>query len=169
MVERLCYPSLIMSNNPEYMRCYMANRRSKRRGKLIELLGSKCAVCGCSESLEINHKDRTQKTRNLSGWWLDTAWSTILAEASKCELLCEKHHKGFTKSQWGSGAILPWNKGIRGEFHHGTARMYSEKVCRCEKCKEAKRAYRNKLCRYEDIFDSSLLGSVVVAHAPVTR
>jgi len=135
----------------EYMKTYMANRRKTRRQKLFDLSGSECVDCGSPDDLELNHKDPTTKSFTLSGAGLDRSWKSILEELDKCEVVCKTCHDEKTKQQWRDGAITPWNKGIRGEYYHGTARMYHEMTCRCDRCKTAKRLYRTGLYSGSDI------------------
>lgn len=136
-----------MGNSNEYMKEYMAKRRAVRRDKLIDMAGGKCMKCDSVEQLEFNHVDRAGKRFELSGSALDRSWSAIVEEFNKCELLCSKCHLDDTRAKWLSGDIVPWNKDIRGEYVHGTPRMYHEKACRCDPCKGAKRLYRNGVIR----------------------
>jgi len=131
-----------MANSNEYMKQYMANRRVERRVKLIEMSGGCCRVCGSTEGLEFNHIDRSNKNFVLSGKGLDKAWTKILEEHAKCELLCSQHHKDYTQKQWANGELTAWNKGLHGDYQHGSPRTYHDLKCRCEKCKLAKRMYR---------------------------
>lgn len=139
------------------MAAYMATRREARRSKLIDLAGGKCQQCGSTNTLEFNHRDRVEKAFSLSGAGLDKAWDKILAELAKCELLCSECHARYTKSQYDNGEIIPWNKGrsqttrLELTWEHGTARMYSERKCKCEWCRQAKRLYRNKIIGYNDV------------------
>ena len=123
---------------------YMRNRRLHRRQKLIELLGGECVVCGTTEDLDIDHIDPNEKLFQLAGKWLDGPWEKITAEAAKCQLLCKEHHLSKTREEYKQGTHVPWNKDLRGEYIHGTARMYDMFKCRCALCKEAKRMYRRK-------------------------
>lgn len=142
-----------MVKSNEDMRVYMAKRRTERRLFLIEMSGSECAKCGNSDidALEFNHLDRSTKSFGLDKRGMDKSWDKILTEWKKCELLCQECHKDYTRTQHSSGQINSWNKDIHGEYLHGTARMYHEKKCRCERCRTAKRMYRAKLCRQEDV------------------
>lgn len=141
------------------MRQYMAERRVKRRNQLIELSGGKCQQCGALENLEFDHRDRAEKKFTLSGAPLDRAWTTILEEHAKCDLLCKTCHLQHTAKQWADGELQAHNKGISrsGEvlppYVHGTMRRYQEKECRCEHCRAAKKAYRAKRITYHEILD----------------
>lgn len=131
-----------MANSNEYMKEYMARRRRDRRNKLISMAGGKCGKCDSVSELEFNHINRKGKSFNLSGKDLDRSWARIVEEFNKCELLCGPCHLGHTRQQYLNQDITPWNKGVRGEYYHGTPRMYHDKGCRCAPCKEAKRLYR---------------------------
>lgn len=72
---------------------------AKRRERAIKLLGGECAKCGSTKSLEVDHIDpstKDDKLRRRPGgrqrlWtW---AWSRIEVELTKCQVLCEEHHK----------------------------------------------------------------------------
>lgn len=129
----------------EYMREYMRERRRKRRQQAIAYLGGKCSNCDATDELEINHIDRSQKSFHVSkAQSLDGPWERLQKELDKCNLLCHSCHLAYTAQQHESGEIQPWNKGLHGEYLHGTMRMYQDKKCRCESCREAKRQYRQK-------------------------
>lgn len=130
---------------------YMANRRDKRRDKLVALAGGKCEQCGSLDRLEFNHRNRKDKLFGLSGAGLDKSWPTILVELDKCDLLCYTCHKRYTVGQWSSGEIRPWNDKTDLPYEHGTARMYQETKCKCGLCVTAKRMYRNKELGYDQI------------------
>lgn len=135
---------------PTDMAVYMAERRSKRRNDLIKLFGGKCKTCGSTEELEFNHLDRTAKLFNLSGSALDKSWQTILEEAAKCELVCNRCHLAYTREQYAAGEIVPHNKNT-APYVHGTMRCYQETGCKCSPCKAAKKLYRAKGCDYRTV------------------
>ena len=131
----------------------MAKRRTERRLLLIEMSGGECVRCGNNDidTLEFNHLDRFDKLFQLDKRGMDKSWEKIVAEWEKCELLCPACHREYTRGQYSRGEITSWSKDLHGEYLHGTARMYHEKKCRCERCRTAKRMYRAKLCRQEDV------------------
>jgi len=143
--------------NSSNMALYMQDRRARRREKLLDMRGNRCEKCGSSEDLEFNHIDRSTKSFGLSGKALDTAWSKILEELNKCELLCRPCHVEYTRGQYESEEILSWNKGRRQdtredvELVHGTAKMYTNENCRCTDCKYAKKLYRQKLIDFTSV------------------
>lgn len=128
---------------------YMANRRTERRNKLVGLAGGKCSKCGATENLEFNHLDRSQRLFVLSGAGLDKAWSKILVELDKCELVCSACHRKYTNQQYATKEIRQWNDKTDLPYEHGTVRMYQEKKCKCGACKLAKSMYRNKEIKYD--------------------
>lgn len=132
------------------MAAYMRERRANRRRKLIEIKGSRCLECGGVESLEFNHRDRDEKSFNLSGKWLDTKWEVILKELDKCDLLCKKCHLTYTRKQYEEKEITVWNSRKDVPYKHGTTRTYTEIKCRCVDCKYARSLHRKKLISYSD-------------------
>lgn len=87
------------------------------------VLGGKCAVCGSTESLEIDHIDPTTKSFTVTQM-LRAPKDLLDKELAKCQLLCKDHHQDKT-----------------GRASHGTGGMYRHHKCRCEPCKEANRQY----------------------------
>lgn len=128
----------------------MSKRRVERRQKLLDMAGGCCSVCGIQEDLEFNHLIVETKCFDLSGKALDKAWKTILEEFEKCNLLCREHHLEYTRMQYDTGELSTWNKGLHGEYLHGSPRTYHA-GCRCSRCKEAKKKYRNKECGNADV------------------
>lgn len=64
---------------------------SRRKMKMHEHLGAKCAVCDTEENLHIDHKDpSTKEFCVLSNWAI--SWERLVAELDKCQLLCADHH-----------------------------------------------------------------------------
>ena len=88
----------------ETRRDYQREWLARRRQKAIDLLGGKCAKCRATENLEIDHIDPETKDPKLKGklrqgfpWsW---AWSRILVELAKCQLLCRDCHAAKTLPQ----------------------------------------------------------------------
>jgi hypothetical protein len=113
------------------MRKYMAERRARRRQELVVLLGGQCARVGCgvTENLDFDHVDAATKNFVLSGKCLDQAWSKILEEAQKCQLLCRSHHQEKTVE---AGEILV--------VDHGGGKS-GKKNCPCKPCKTRKAEY----------------------------
>ena len=110
----------------EYMKLYMRDYSAKRRLKAIDFLGGRCVKCGSTSGLEVHHKDPSKKSFTLASGW-HHAWTKIEEELSKCELLCEKHHKEHHKSN----------------HPHGDVRRYW-RGCRCSECKAANTAHSKK-------------------------
>lgn len=112
----------------EYMREYMKEYSAKRRLKAIEVLGGCCAVCGSSEDLEIDHIDPATKSFTIAKGW-HHAWSKILVELAKCQLLCNPCH--IEKSRTDNGV------------EHGGG-LTGKRNCRCDLCKPLKNRYANE-------------------------
>ena len=77
----------------EYMRQY----RLSRKRKAFDLLGGKCVVCGTCDNLEFDHIDPATKSFNISRFF--GTWNEMVAELSKCQLLCHTHHLEKTSSE----------------------------------------------------------------------
>lgn len=132
------------------MKTYMAERRRRRRVKATEYLGGKCVQCGSTIDLQFDHIDPNTKDFEISkAKALDGPWERLEEELKKCQLLCELHHIDKTRSE--NKQRIPWNKGLFGELKHGTAAMYEAEACRCESCREAKRLYRRKELKYQEV------------------
>lgn len=105
----------------EYNRLYYY----RRRAKIIEYLGGKCAVCGMTKDLELDHINRADKTFEITQ---RLSIRNNKAELDKCQLLCRKHHREKTDAE---------SQG----FAHGTMYGWAKKKCRCPECVAAWRAY----------------------------
>lgn len=81
--------------NEKYRR-WQEKARRERKALLVAQCGGKCATCGydrCVAALEFHHRDPTTKRFNLGKDNLLKAWSLVLAEAQKCDLLCANCHR----------------------------------------------------------------------------
>lgn len=116
-----------MSLSREDMRVYITEYRNNLKKKAIDFLGGQCAICGSTEQLEIDHKNREDKSFALSRNWT-RAWYKTVAELTKCQLLCVSCHmkKSIKEST------------IR---ECGTVSKYVTESCRCDKCKKAYSEY----------------------------
>lgn len=106
------------------MAVYMKNRRKQRREKLISILGDKCVNCESLDNLQLDHKDRSNKSFGLSGYSLDKPWEFLLEELKKCQLLCKDCHSKKTLRELG------------GPVQHGSFNMYTRHKCRCDSCRK---------------------------------
>lgn len=71
-----------------------ASRVGKKK-RLVELFGGSCKVCGYNKyvgALDFHHLDPSKKSFALSVRGLCYSWTTVLAEAKKCVLLCKNCH-----------------------------------------------------------------------------
>ena len=96
-----------------YLRNYQNAWMKRRRLRAIALLGGRCAECGSTDDLQVDHVDpeskdpllRALKTASFWSW----AWHRIEKELAKCQVLCRPCHKAKTASE-----------GIRGAQHHNS-------------------------------------------------
>jgi hypothetical protein len=100
----------------------MKAHKHRRRTKLIELLGGRCIRCGTTDDLEFDHIDPSTKRFAICSD-LTRAWSELLEELAKCQLLCRPCHIDKGAEDWPPVA-------------HGLY-MYEYYRCRCEVCRAA--------------------------------
>jgi hypothetical protein len=107
-------------------------------------LGNECVICGAKDNLQFDHKEAKSKYLNISSpKLLDGNIDIFWEEVNKCQLLCCSCHKTKTKEN----KDHPGGK-IKIEFRGcGTGPSYGD-GCRCNKCQEWKREYRNKIRTY---------------------
>lgn len=86
----------IESNRAKF-RKYQRKARHQRRKTLIQMLGSRCEICGCNEDCPIiydfHHRDPSTKKFEIASYGLLRRWDELVAEARKCVLLCCKCHR----------------------------------------------------------------------------
>ena len=73
----------------------MINSRRKKKGRLVEMFGGKCALCGYKNyfgALDFHHINPKNKSFTLSVKGLCYSWNTVIGEAKKCLLLCKNCH-----------------------------------------------------------------------------
>ena len=84
-----------------HKRCNKCNviRVSKRRRAVKQLLvdhfGGKCIKCGYNKSikaLQFHHRDPNEKDFGLASGGKTMSFNKLLAEASKCDLVCANCH-----------------------------------------------------------------------------
>ena len=73
----------------EYQRKYQNTRQRRLRSDWIASQGGKCSKCGSTESLEVDHKDRTQKESHRIWSWSE---ARRVIELLKCWVLCHECH-----------------------------------------------------------------------------
>jgi 5-methylcytosine-specific restriction endonuclease McrA len=106
----------------EYQRKWIAARRSEY------FEDKSCAVCGSTDSLELDHKNPEDKALSPAALWsMSRDNPKRIAELAKCQVLCSEHHKEKTKAWW------------QGRRQHGRT-MYAY-GCKCEICIEAQRLH----------------------------
>lgn len=87
--------------------------------------------CESDTDLQFDHRDPTTKLFVLSGKSLDKAWSKILEELEKCDLLCRSCHLIKTVENSESGG------GSNRVTEHGTEAMHRQHGCQCLPCRQA--------------------------------
>lgn len=112
-------------------------RIEQHRQKALAHLGGKCVHCGTTERLEFDHidNDRNGELERCVSRLFSCSWERITVELNKCQLLCKTCHGKKTAKDHGWGKLV-----------HGVLSTYTNKKCRCEKCREANNTYmRNRL------------------------
>ena len=118
-------------------------RREERRAKLIALIGDRCVHCGSKDNLQFDHKNKKDKSFDISHS-IDTKEERLIKEVKKCQLLCKNCHTKKNSDAW-DYAKPPSN--------HGTIHHYKNHKCRCDKCKNAaSKYYYSKLKSVAQIF-----------------
>jgi len=112
-------------NYNKYMRDYMKERYHRLRAEAVRILGEKCAVCGSTENLEIDHINRADKKIDL-GKLTSVSRERFLNELQVCQLLCEAHHLEKTRRE--------------SSVEHGGGKT-GKRNCYCDLCAPLKRAY----------------------------
>jgi len=125
-----------------YHRKYNRHRYHRLRNQYIEILGGKCVICGSTDSLQFDHIDPTTKLIDISKL-LNYSQSIVIAELTKCQLLCKTHHleKSMNNKELGGGH----NRIDIAEANHGTSIMYHKFKCKCDECRNWKRSSRKPL------------------------
>lgn len=102
------------------------------RNEILAKLGGRCVKCGSRERLEIDHIDPLKKSDDISRI-SNVSMERIMAEVSKCQVLCNGCHIIKTLADNG-------RKAAKGS--HGTLSSY--RYCKCEQCREAKASYHRR-------------------------
>ena len=102
----------------EYQRKWVAEKRA------TFFKDKKCANCGSTEDLELDHIHPSLKWKHRI--W-SYSWKNIMKEVSKCQVLCHDCH--FAKS-------IEEKRAGKHKITHGFLRTYNE-GCRCPECIQA--------------------------------
>lgn len=121
---------------PEEQREYQRQWILRRRQIWIDEQGGKCAECGSTDDLEVDHIDPTTKSMHVGMIWSRRKEVRDL-ELSKCQVLCEWCHSNKTIMETYERS---------GEAQHGTPSKY-HRGCRCRPCTEAASSARMDLRR----------------------
>lgn len=109
-----------------YQNNYMREIHSTRRAEWVASQGGKCAACGSTTQIEIDHVDPRLKEREIALIW-SCSERVRARELAKCQLLCKECHKA---------------KSAREQKRHGVSSYRGG--CRCEDCCAA---YRESIRR----------------------
>lgn len=77
----------------KYMREYMKKRYYKRKKEAFEYLGGKCAACGATSNLQIDHVDPESKSFTVTSCLGSLPKEKLWKELEKCQLLCRRCHR----------------------------------------------------------------------------
>lgn len=111
----------------EYQRAHHSKHYAEHKARIFEVLGDECAGCGTSESLTVDHIDRSTKLFNPSRW--GHSWDECLLELAKCQPLCVPCHQAKSAEER-TMANMP----------HGLSR-YVQRKCRCAICRASSAKY----------------------------
>lgn len=100
--------------NTEARAAYFRRRYAERRAEALRILGGRCAQCGVTEELEVDHRNPADKAMRFSAMAMASR-ARFLAEVGKCQLLCGDCHVGKSNTDGSRSAL-------RGE-KHGRARL----------------------------------------------
>lgn len=85
----------VYSDNPEYHKRRVAQKRRDIKAQAIAYKGGKCEVCGYNKSvraLSFHHKNREDKEFGVARRGYTRSWTRVKAELDKCVLLCANCH-----------------------------------------------------------------------------
>lgn len=85
----------------------------RRRKKILEYLGSKCADCGKTSTLQVDHTDHLTKGFDISKNW-SRSWDILEPELDKCQLLCKKCHLSKSKDEGSLNKNKPVGSRVKG-------------------------------------------------------
>ncbi len=95
-------------------RKYQRKCRRQRKQLLVDLLGGCCRICGydrdCPGAYSFHHRDPADKTFELGTRGLLGRWHELIAEVSKCVLLCCRCH-----AEVHAGLHTDWELHWRGQ------------------------------------------------------
>lgn len=113
-------------------RKYFSNLFIYRKLKALAYKGGKCQKCGYDAyygALEFHHRDPDSKEFS----WVELrnkAWTTVMAELDKCDLLCNRCHKEEHQDPKLLKLVLAWRQEID---NHKKSREKQSRLCKCGK------------------------------------
>ncbi len=75
-----------------YLKQYLKQRYDERWPIVVKMLGGKCVECGATDRLQFDHIDPRSKRFEIADKLAQYAWPRLMAELSKCQLLCFDCH-----------------------------------------------------------------------------
>lgn len=102
-----------------------ADRRRVQGRRDAWFADKKCAWCGSTNNLQLDHIDPKSKVGHRVWYWSEERRE---AELAKCQPLCETCHIEKSREE-------------QRHLEHGTHSGYSWHGCRCVPCTEAHRLY----------------------------
>lgn len=105
-------------------------RYREHKNAVVSSLGGKCAKCGSTKNLEVDHIVPQKKKFEILASMRPIDSKGMCKELKKCQLLCKKCHINKTITERGQTSA-------RGR--HGTISTY--RYCRCKECTKAHSDY----------------------------
>lgn len=123
----------------------MKDRYEAQRKLFLDTLGGKCAKCGLTDELQIDHRDPANKSFNVGRLWGESRIHLAFAELKKCQALCGNHHREKSAVE-NTKRLMEKYRQINGPdgFRHGTLYGWLKKKCQCDPCMKSKRAWHDK-------------------------
>lgn len=126
------------TSNPKFGKEYYQRYFQEHKKEIFTKLGECCAICGSTQSLEIDHvNEEIKKFAVLSRWSMKDK-DALMAELEKCQLLCVDCHKEKTRQ------YLSKIKQTDRSLKHGTIAQYYRYKCRCGSCRAAYSVYKKE-------------------------
>jgi hypothetical protein len=102
-----------LANKPEYIRRAIAQvraRREENRRQMYQYFRTHpCVDCGESDVvvLEFDHRDPSDKIRDVASLAATRRWPNVLLEIQKCDVRCVNCHRRRTARQFGWSKLRP--------------------------------------------------------------
>jgi hypothetical protein len=110
-----------------------------QRAEFITILGGKCARCGTTERIEIDHINPKDKSFGIGAYWGKYSLPEALEELKKCQALCHNCHKSKSDEESRVRMLSKYSDG----FRHGTFYAWLTKKCQCVICCTARNEFNS--------------------------